>query len=885
MVTTIKTKPEEFKRFHKALMKSAPEGYTPWYFPVEENDKGPDAIAIALRAPNGMTKEQGRYSWKEPHARLTYEEALHRLERGSNVGIAARANDPLVIIDIDHWQYKEQLPDTLTDTSRKRCGWHAYCYTNDPQCKTNIPTEEYGELRSSDQYVVAAGSYCTTTSEGIQKEHLPKEMEETILNDNNLGVYTVLKEIPPRQITYKELPRIFIERKAEDEHPKTEETEVPVKSSQKKGKYTDLFNLTINDVVRVKTGIRIAHPLHSSDTGKNFSVSKGLAHCWRHCVSLNPVQYLCVESGSYDCSDAGTPHNGGTSKIKGDKKALQIAYKQAVKQGLIKEYQREELKDEDDNEKNHEEFLKEIATQLANKTGFRTAARALIREQPIYYDKNQIWWLWNKKNNAWEIADETDIMTIAIVSLQLNGDQSVKNKGFMIEALRQEGRINKPKDFPKEWVQFKDRFFNIVTGDTYPATSEYFCVNPIPWSIGITEDTPTISKLFDQWVGPEYTQTLYEIIAYCCYTDYPIHIIVCLVGNGRNGKSKYQGLIQRFIGKLNISSTELEALFENRFETFKLYKKLVCLMGETNFNVMRNTSLLKRLTGQDLIGFEAKGKTPFDDTNYAKIIISTNGLPSTDDQSDGFFRRWMIIDFPNEFPEGKDILDMIPEEEYNNLAKKITKILPQLLHNGKFQKQGSIEERKKKYIETSNPLQVFIKEFCIKQDDVQVKYSTFYTKYVHWLSERKNRVVSRKEFSQMLEREGHEIQKNNLKNDEGIYENGHWIMGIKLKDNILDYVTDVTDVTEVSVGRDNIGANSTLGHIGHTNHIESINVVQDDFISKESMLETIRGMVSATKEDLHKLFPVETEVIEGWLMELLEHGDIMESKPGVYRSL
>jgi len=81
------------------------------------------------------------------------------------------------------------------------------------------------------------------------------------------------------------------------------------------------------------------------------------------------------------------------------------------------------------------------------------------------------------------------------------------------------------------------------------------------------------------------------------------------------------------------------------------------------------------LTGGDKIGFEKKNKDPFDDYNYAKMIIASNSLPISQDTSDGFYRRWLIVDFPNEFEEGIDILGTIPEQEYNNLALKITKIV------------------------------------------------------------------------------------------------------------------------------------------------------------------------------------------------------------------
>jgi hypothetical protein len=130
-------------------------------------------------------------------------------------------------------------------------------------------------------------------------------------------------------------------------------------------------------------------------------------------------------------------------------------------------------------------------------------------------------------------------------------------------------------------------------------------------------------------------------------------------------------------------------------------------MGETNFSEMNKTSVLKKLSGGDLIGFEYKNKDPFEEVNYAKIIIATNNLPATNDKTVGFYRRWMIIDFPNQFSEKKDILAEIPEEEYSALAVKCSMILKDLLDSRTFTNEGSIDERMKKYEDHSNPLENF----------------------------------------------------------------------------------------------------------------------------------------------------------------------------------
>jgi phage/plasmid-associated DNA primase len=219
-----------------------------------------------------------------------------------------------------------------------------------------------------------------------------------------------------------------------------------------------------------------------------------------------------------------------------------------------------------------------------------------------------------------------------------------------------------------------------------------------------------------------------------------------------------------------------------------MYKKLVCEMGETNFGVLEKSSILKKLVGSDLIGYEMKGKTPFSSYNYAKMIIASNSLPSSNDTTDGFYRRWFIIDFPNEFPEGKDIVECIPEEEYNNLALKVTKILPLLLDRGSFTNQGSIPERRKRYQMASNPLPIFIDKYCERGSiDSFVSYGELYTRYLKFLIEHKRRRIKKKEFGEALEGEGFWVERTGKKvgiDDQGyaIQKNDTWVVGLKFSE-------------------------------------------------------------------------------------------------------
>jgi P4 family phage/plasmid primase-like protien len=389
-----------------------------------------------------------------------------------------------------------------------------------------------------------------------------------------------------------------------------------------------------------------------------------------------------------------------------------------------------------------EELKKEFGF-FHRETNYLNVAARFYNIQPFYYDAYKIWWLWDNTHKKWFQIDETDLL-IAIDNETESPTTTAQVKGNILEALKRVGRRKKPKPIKPTWIQFKDTLVDITNGQEILATPEYFAVNPIPWELNKEkfEDTPNMDKIFEEWVGKDYVKTLYEILAYSLLPDYPIHRLFCFVGAGMNGKSKFLELLRKFIGPENCCSTELDVLITSRFEITRLHKKLVCQMGETNFNEMSKTSILKKLTGGDLIGFEYKGKDPFEENNYCKVIIATNNLPTTTDKTIGFYRRWLIIDFPNQFSEKRDILADIPEEEYTSLALKSCIILKELLDKRQFHNEGSVEDRMEKYEAKSNFLEKFLKDMTIENVNGFITKAEFYRTFSSWCKENRHREMS-----------------------------------------------------------------------------------------------------------------------------------------------
>jgi P4 family phage/plasmid primase-like protien len=401
---------------------------------------------------------------------------------------------------------------------------------------------------------------------------------------------------------------------------------------------------------------------------------------------------------------------------------------------------------------------KEAIDKLVGMVDKRTIIKQFLKLQPIFYDRGKNWWVWNFKSYAWKLIDETDIINSLNTKIKLN-TLSSNEKNELLEGLRQEGRLLTPKPMSQLWLQFCNLIIDLDKNVVLHPTPEYFVTNPIPFKLGLSAETPVMDKIFEEWVGKENIKLLYEIIAYCCLPSYPINRLFCFVGSGMNGKSKFLELIKKFVGEDNITTTELDVLLQSRFEVTRLHKKLVCLMGETNFNELKNTGILKKLTGGDLIGFEYKNKNPFEDINYAKIIIATNNLPTTSDKTLGFYRRWLIIDFPNQFTEQKDILKDIPDEEYNNLAQKCVNILRGLIVSRQFTNEGTVEERMKRFEDRSNPLDKFLKEMTDKEPNGDIPCWEFIKEFNTWLKINKFREMTETTIGLKMKQNNYPIQK------------------------------------------------------------------------------------------------------------------------------
>ena len=150
-------------------------------------------------------------------------------------------------------------------------------------------------------------------------------------------------------------------------------------------------------------------------------------------------------------------------------------------------------------------------------------------------------------------------------------------------------------------------------------------------------------------MGPEDVEVVLDFIAYCLWRHYKFHVWLLFNGAGQNGKSTLINLIEALLGKHNVAGESLQRLLDNRFSVANLYHKLANVDADLSGDNLKNTGILKKLTGNDLFPAENKFERPFYFKSYAKLIFSCNEMPKTEDITDAFFRRLIIINFNKQF--------------------------------------------------------------------------------------------------------------------------------------------------------------------------------------------------------------------------------------------
>lgn len=294
---------------------------------------------------------------------------------------------------------------------------------------------------------------------------------------------------------------------------------------------------------------------------------------------------------------------------------------------------------------------------------------------------------------------------------------------------------------PKHLLPLQNGLLDLTTFELKEFTPDIYFTFKLPLWYDPEADCPLFKKFLSEVLYPEDIPTMQELFGYCLWRDYHIQKAFMLVGEGSNGKSTLIGVLKAFLGAENTASIAIQTLEHDRFAVSTLYNKLANLYADLPDKALYSTGTFKMLTGGDPISADKKFRERFTFVNYAKLIFSANKLPQVFDNTDAFFRRWVIITFPNVFTEDKadkHLLEKLTtEEELSGILNWALEGLKRLLAQGHFSNTKSTEVLRDEYIRMSNPLQAFVNEY-IKEDSLGwIAKDEFYARYVEFCQQNK----------------------------------------------------------------------------------------------------------------------------------------------------
>ena len=317
----------------------------------------------------------------------------------------------------------------------------------------------------------------------------------------------------------------------------------------------------------------------------------------------------------------------------------------------------------------------------------------------------------------------------------------------------------KRSDFDKDlWIiNVKNGLLDLKILELKPHTPEYLSMIQIPTEWDPNAYCPIWDKFISDIVEEDDAKLLQEFVGYTLWRDCRFQKALMLVGSGSNGKSTFLQVIIRMLGRHNCSFRSLHELTSNRFATADLFMKLANIYDDLSSETLQNTGIFKIIVAGNEIQAEKKFKNAFTFYPFAKLIFSANKVPSTYDDTQAFYRRWIIVNFPRQFT-GDDadphLLDKLTTPEcIRYVLRWAVEGLKRLLDQGGFSQNASFEELEEQYLRASSPVYAFVQDMLEEgTGEDRIPKDELYAAFIQYCKTNKLPKVSKIAFGKLLQK-------------------------------------------------------------------------------------------------------------------------------------
>ena len=334
---------------------------------------------------------------------------------------------------------------------------------------------------------------------------------------------------------------------------------------------------------------------------------------------------------------------------------------------------------------------------------------------------------------------------------------------LILKDYRLQIEITQVNNYPKYWINFLNGMLDIKTGILHEHSPIYRSVNQIPhnYKPGLDIEKSVFNKfLLSRIPDEDNRRMLYEYMGYCLLPDIIFQKFLILVGIGNAGKSVILNQQARILGADNLSAIPLQSLSE-RFTTASLLNRQCNICGDLSSVAIKDTAVIKQLSGEDLCKAEYKGGAVFFFKNRAKFLFSCNELPSIlDDRSNGFYRRLLIIRFEHEGNFIPDLYERLTDEnEVEIVISHIVEGVKLALKRGKLFESGANLGEVSRLQEDSDSVASFFNNVVVQDESSRVRRPDLYAAYIDYCKQEERISLGKTAFFKAVRTKGYRESK------------------------------------------------------------------------------------------------------------------------------
>lgn len=314
-------------------------------------------------------------------------------------------------------------------------------------------------------------------------------------------------------------------------------------------------------------------------------------------------------------------------------------------------------------------------------------------------------------------------------------------------------------------MNFRNGMLDWRTGDlteheaTYGSTVQLGCA----WDPEAT--CPRFEAFLDDIMHPDYVALAWEMIGYLMMSGNPQQVAFLFYGSGGNGKGTLLDTISRLLGNDNIATESLDDLNGNRFRSANLFGKIANIAGDIDATYQEHTAMFKSITGEDWISAEHKNMASFRFQSWAVPVFSANKFPGSADVTEGYLRRWIVLNFHKRIAPKNIILrsELMAqfEAEMPGIAARGVRALRTLIERGHFAPDGEATKAKDEFaLHIDQVRQWLADDVVTSAPEVETPLAALYEAYQFWSGRKGHRrPLGETEFSARLEGIGYPAER------------------------------------------------------------------------------------------------------------------------------